>query len=70
MPSNTNRLCELKEFAILCSIDKQAIFLRLSRLIKVPGRMNQMLLRGQSISLRRESDTEQKTEKQYLSKAK
>ena len=50
------------------NIDKQAKFLRLSRLIKRCGRKKLMLLRARSNSLKSESDAEHQTGEQYLKK--
>ena len=46
---------------ILCNIDKHAIFLRFSRLIKISERKNRMLLRTRSNSFRCQSDADHQT---------
>ena len=51
-------------------MDKQSIFLRFSRLIKMSGRKNRILLRARSNSLRCESDAEHQTEEQYSKQGK
>ena len=51
-------------------MDKQAIFLRISRLIKISGRKNWILLRAQSKSFRCEADAEHQIGEQYSKKNK